>query len=365
MYTDLGYLFDHLFLNSLNCSIALKPFIVINYGLNIMNLDKNVKIGKLCCLSERRQGKVFFSLVDYRNTYFSSRDTNKIIEFYDGFENREQLINWMKERPKGVTRIVEIEDKKEIIVVIPTADFYGKYAKECRENIFKGLHIIFVESGGRQDFYFNIAHNVNAGIRKALEYNPKWIIFSGDDMYKMDNISVLINQLTLLDETKFSAVFTKESSYHSISASFARPRVTSIFVRLIDKKFKVKNRLKTIFTVSRLERKFKCKYLVTPKRGFAKFMYNFDFDFISFTDFGIFSATYVKSHSGVIYDERFINAQEDHDIMIDFFLEKLNYTFIDYKIGDFVGSTLGNEIDRSLREIAGISYLNYKYSSKI
>ncbi|MEM3860085.1 MAG: hypothetical protein QW478_11905 [Candidatus Micrarchaeaceae archaeon] len=82
----------------------------------------------------------------------------------------------MKERPKGRAEIIEVEGDKEIIVVIPTADFNGKYAKECRENIFKGLHIIFVESGFPKDPYFNYAHNCNVGIKKAMEYNPKWIV---------------------------------------------------------------------------------------------------------------------------------------------------------------------------------------------
>ena len=41
---------------------------------------------------------IFFSLVDYRNNYFTSDDPNKIIEFYNGFENRDQLIQWMKDR---------------------------------------------------------------------------------------------------------------------------------------------------------------------------------------------------------------------------------------------------------------------------
>ena len=124
----------------------------------------------------------FFSLVDYRNNYFTSDDPNKIIEFYNGFENRDQLIQWMRERPKGIANIHEFEGDKDIIVVIPTADFDGKYARECRDNIFKGLHIIFVESGEVPDPYFNYAHNCNVGISKAMKYNPKWIILSNDDI---------------------------------------------------------------------------------------------------------------------------------------------------------------------------------------
>ncbi|MEM3593018.1 MAG: hypothetical protein QXW67_03960, partial [Candidatus Micrarchaeia archaeon] len=96
---------------------------------------------------------------------------------------------------------------KDIIVVIPTADFNGRYAKACRDEIFKGLHMIFVESGGKGDFYFNFAHNCNVGIKKALEYSPKWIILSNDDMHKIDDISVLVEQLKIVNNEEYGAVF--------------------------------------------------------------------------------------------------------------------------------------------------------------
>ena len=74
------------------------------------------------------------------------------MEFYNGFEYRDQLKQWMKESPKGIATIHEVEGDKDIIVVIPTEDFNGKYAKECRDNKFKGLHMAFVESGERGTF---------------------------------------------------------------------------------------------------------------------------------------------------------------------------------------------------------------------
>jgi len=77
----------------------------------------------------------FFSLVDYRNNYFSSDDPKKIMEFYKSFENREQLIQWMKEHPKGVANIHEVDGDKDAVVVTPTADLSGKHARECRANI--------------------------------------------------------------------------------------------------------------------------------------------------------------------------------------------------------------------------------------
>ncbi len=99
---------------------------------------------------------LFLSLVDYPNNYFASDDPKKIMEFYDSSENKEQLIQWMKERPKVVANIHGVEGDSKIIVVIPTADFNGKYAKEYKEKIFKGFHIIFVESGEVPDLYFNL-----------------------------------------------------------------------------------------------------------------------------------------------------------------------------------------------------------------
>ena len=115
---------------------------------------------------------MFFSLVDYRNNLFMSRKIDDILSFYDSIDTKEKLINWMRERPKGEPIIHEIEGDKDIIVVVLTADFHGNYSKEIRESTFKGLHIIFVESRVIPDFYFNIAHYLNTGIKKAMEYKP-------------------------------------------------------------------------------------------------------------------------------------------------------------------------------------------------
>ena len=164
-------------------------YIVLKYHNNVANSERTLLVGRLHCPVKKSTTDIFFSLIDYRNNFFNSDNLDKIIKFYNGFENRDQLIQWMKERPKGAAYIHEIEGDKDIIVVIPTADFNGKYARECRENIFKGLHIVFVESGGRGDFYFNYAHNCNVGIKKAMEYKPKWVVVSNDDMEMIDSIS--------------------------------------------------------------------------------------------------------------------------------------------------------------------------------
>ena len=304
---------------------------------------------------------LFFSLVDYRNNYFTSNDPNKIIEFYNDFENRDQLIQWMRERPKGVANIHEVEGDKEIIVVIPTADSNGKYARECRDNIFKGLHMIFVESGEIPDPYFNYAHNCNVGIKRAMEYNPKWIVVSNDDMVKIDGVDALKSELTRLDNNKIDLVFTKKSAYHSIPARFSKQRITrQIILKAIWKRKFGGSLLKPFFD---MEKKFQCEYFLSPRTGFTFLLYKKGYNLTSFTDFGLFSSEYIRRLAGIVFDETFVNAHEDHDFILRAFLHGIRLTRINYKIGDYVGSSLSTGFIRTLRELAGIAYLNQKWES--
>ncbi|MCL6090742.1 MAG: hypothetical protein M1393_06865 [Candidatus Thermoplasmatota archaeon] len=303
---------------------------------------------RLRCPLEHSGEKLFFSLVDYRNNYFTNNDPEKIIEFYGGFENRNQLIQWMKERPKGVNYIHEVEGDKNIIVVIPTADFNGKYATECRKNIFKGLHIVFVESGGRSDFYFNSAHNVNVGVKKAMEYGPKWIVFSGDDMYKIDDISILVSELMSLDHKKYKTVFTEPSKYHSIPCKLSKPRLTRNLLFMLLGKDR--------WMQLKLEKKFGVQYFLPPKNGYWRLFFGKGISMISIADFGIFSSEFING-GGLFFDEVYINSADDMDLSLR--VNKLHdFKVIKFKIGDYMGSTLGTDARRHLMEIAGLSYFN-------
>ena len=317
---------------------------IFNLGLH-SNIDKTYT-------------ELFFSLVDYRNNYFINNDPNKIIEFYEGFENRDQLIQWMRERPKGVPIIREVYGDKDIIVVIPTSDFNGKYAKECRENMFKRLHMVFVESGGKGDIYFNFAHYVNAGIKKAMEYNPKWVVFSSDDMYKIDDVSVLIDQLAGIDNHRYMTVYTEPSIHHSIPSAVSRGRITrTLLFKLLGKN----RRYQSI-----LEKKFGINFFVTPIKGYWRFFFKEipGKKVISIADFGIFSSELLRSESG-LYNETFINSAEDMELSIRLASMVGDKKIIQYKIGSYIGESLGNDISRRLREIGGQFYLNYLLSNHI
>ena len=316
--------------------------------------DKTINISRLHCPIEYIKGELFFSLADYRNNYFTSSNPDKIIEFYNGFNNREQLIQWMRERPKGVANVHEVEGDKDIIVVIPTADFNGKYAKGCRDNIFKGLHIVFVESGGRGDFYFNFAHNVNIGIKKAMEYNPKWVVVSNDDMVKIDDVDALKKELTKINYNEVSAVFTTPSIYHSVPVKLAEPRLSFItYMRVRNRQ----NRKRV-----NLWKKFNVR-LFLPRVGLIwSILYRKGIPCFSISAFGIFSSTFLKdfmNENNGLFDESFITATEDIDLSLKITLTRVDFKFINYRIGDLINGTVGSSFSKQLRDLAGDTLLNY------
>lgn len=310
----------------------------------------------------------FFSLVDYRNNYFTSNDPNKIIEFYNSFENREQLIQWMKERPKGIANIYEVDGEKDIIVVIPTADFHGKYARECRENIFKGLHIIFVESGEIPDPYFNYAHNCNVGIRKAMEYNPKWVVVSNDDMYRLDDVNVLRRELQDIIGLNFPLILAnhqKKGLY--VSKDMLLVKITGI-LKLLHKRLHAwlaippemplySKNFYYHFTDYRPE---------SSKYKLSKIFFRDQIiPFVNLNAFGIFSGEFLENYKNDVFDETFINGFEDIDLSLRLELE-YGIKYVNYNIAGYEGSTIGNSNDplkfrsRHLRDIANYMYIDSK-----
>ncbi len=298
-----------------------------------------------------------FSLVDYKNNYFTSNYPSKIIEFYDGFENSDQLIQWMRERPTGVANIYEVDGDKEIVVVIPTADFNGKYARECKDNIFKGLHMVFVESGGKEDFYFNYAHNVNVGIRKVMEYDPKWIVVSNDDMKKIDDIERLRTELNKFSPDDKLVIFScTDGRYHSrpVSVSFRTYRRGLILL--------LKERSER--SVLHFESKFNVKYVIGSTLGLYKLIYKPRLQFKYTGSFAIFSIGLAKMYNGVFYDEVYINGIEDIDQSWKFKQEHVQEKCVEYRIDDYIGGTIGPyNTNRRLRSLLNGSYLNSKIES--
>lgn len=328
------------------------------------------RVSRNRCKLDPSPGELFFSLMDYKNNYFISNNPYKIIEFYNSLRGRDELFQWMKERPNGVCQIHEVEGNKEIIVVIPTPDFDGDLAKECREKIFNGLHIVFVESGEIPDDYFRGAHNYNVGIKKALEYDPRWIIIGVDDFFKIDNIEKLKRELAEIDDREVSAVFGIQSRNSKIGlAQISRP--TFAFGPLLVLRFLITNKrgkysrvilaLKTL----KLYAKYQVSLISSRRRLVSSIALKRGFEFSNFVDLLIISAKFASSVRSPLFDETFINSGEDSDLSIDLFYKQIKIKEIDYNIGNREITRTGAGLNRHLRSLAGMSYLSYKWETLI
>jgi len=127
------------------------------------------------------------------------------------------------------------------------------------------------------------------GIKKAMEYNPKWIVLSNDDMYKIDDVDVLVKALNDFNPEKIDCVFTDESLYHSMIFSVGKPRMYTNILRLIFKHREHK-------FISKITRRYELEYnRVAFKSEFLRrLFFNSVFSFIYTCDFGIFSDIFIK-----------------------------------------------------------------------
>jgi len=216
------------------------------------------------------------------------------------------------------------------------------------------LHMIFVESGEIPDPYFNYAHNCNLGIKKAMEYNPKWIVLSNDDMVKEDAIERLSSILLKLNNEEEIVVHTlKSGKYHS--------RDALISTRTIRRKIVLSMMGKLERIRMSLESRFDVKYIVGSSLGFYRFLYSPILRVEYPGSFTIISSALIKRMNGIFFDETFINGAEDIDIAILLKQKGTKVEYVDYKIGDIIGGTVGPyDIVRRTRDLVNTCYLNTK-----
>jgi len=283
--------------------------------------------------------------LDELNRLFTSKNVGDIIKFYDRFENANQLVEWMKKRPSAPMKIYEVEGDKDIVIVIPTADHNGEYAKNCANEIFKGQQIVFVESNGP---FFNYSRSCNFGLDKALKYEPKWIIISNDDIIQADKIFELKTFLSNLNYNQQFLILPDNNRWNTFSLRkmstlynlFESLKGYSDYIQLLERfgchynpfsfssKFSIKQKLRQI-TI-----KFFTKEILTMKFS---------------GDFMIFNMNAIKLITNK-YNEFYIKVK----------LLNINIFQSNYKINALVSGTLGKGIAKSYKGIVGSSYFNYK-----
>ncbi len=332
-----------------------------------MQGKKDIQISDLHCRTDSGKQDLFFSLVDNFNTLYTSNSAEVVEKFYDEVGYRDYLVEWMAQRPHGIDKIIEVEGDKSIVVVIPTRNFNGKNASVCRDVIFKGYQIIFVESGSHNDYYFNFAHNVNVGLKQALKYEPNWIIYSNDDMVYIDPPEVLRSELNNVKRDADIVYTIPPGNYHSYEISINRYNKFARFLSVYGKKF---NFLLRGYQIKILEIDFKFGSNIvcdSRKTSLRKIIYNYIGNLRITSSFGIFSHRLVKSLGGSLFDEVFINGYEDIELGIRLEVMEVKKAFINYRIEGLIGTSLGKlgrSKLRSFRDIANKAYFNYKLEKK-
>ena len=295
------------------------------------------------------------------NDLFLSKNPDDLLKFYNNFKNKKDLINWSRKRPRGRAKVYEIAGDKKTIIVIPTPDINGEMAKRDKK-IFKGFHIIFVSSEGIDPF-FNYSHNANAGIKRALKYNPKWIIISNDDISKIDELSVLKNELGHVNEKSTGMVITEY-----LNTFVCKPTALSKFrywLRLIlhgkTYGYALLKRLSYYDKYWRLFKPLSVDYMTVRDRPINRLSFKKIRSFLGTGYFTILSANFAKRFNGKVFDEIFINGYEDIDLSLRFKpseIAKINFRIAPYKSG---GNSLGKGIVRDLRDFFGIVYFDEKF----
>ena len=287
---------------------------------------------------------------------FNGNTVSKVMQFYDYFSEAEELMKWVRSRPVGKAEIYEVEGENEIVVVIPTKNRFNSDSVNCAQNVFKGLKVIFVESGS--DWHsFNYARNCNLGLKHALKYQPTWIILSNDDMIGIDNISKLRNGLRKIDSSLVKTVFTTPpGNYHSYLGG----------IGLTTKKREVimysSGKLKRMQLS--LEKKFGINVVPAYPNWPLQYLTSQNRFFKITSSFGIFSGNYLRRIGGRLFDQMFLNMWEDTDISLEFSKDPNSYSYVSYSIGDKIGTSFGNTPERLLRSMVSRIYFNLKHKKE-
>ena len=284
---------------------------------------------------------------------FMSDDVKEILNFYDSFSNREELIEWIKDVPKSSPEVNIIGNQEsEVAVVIPTPAIDHPLALYCRDNVFEGLKLYFsVDSS----FLFNLSRSYNIGGKSlSNDKNIRWVIFSNVDMVRIDPSNKISKELSKLnDRVKFC--YAREDGSHSYRVRIGEyTYLRKVTFSLLGKTRKLRSALEKRFSIhlnAEDDRHWLTRRFVTNYRSL-----------MNFGDFFIFSVDLLKQYDFTPFDEFYLNGMEDIDLSLRLFqdLDSDQIKAIDYRVGSMESGVRGRDLKRVIRSIPSLAYFNEK-----
>lgn len=295
----------------------------------------------------------------YAKDVYRAKNINSILDFYENFKNKEELIRWAKQVPLAKITIHEFGKgkKNDVIIVVTTDDIKNEHTKRAMST-YKNFHTIFVESNGP---FFNYSNSCNVGLRYAAKYKPDWIVLSNNDVYKITNLKQLRDKLRKIDKNKFDVVFIKPDPdfYHSYKVDVVKiTKLYYLYKTLRNKDFR---------RIHGFYKKFNVEYKAIAGFGMKgwllKAITRRVAQAINIGDFCIFSANFINKTKN-LFDRGFVHIDFE-DVELSLRLLKKKVAYVDFMIGSEKGATLGTDRKRGARDIVNAVYLDYMIKKEL
>lgn len=281
--------------------------------------------------------------------YFGAEQ--QILKFYEQFPNYSSLIRWLRNVKKKEPKIIVKKSKiTTVIAVIPT-----RYTKNIRGLKKKYGDITLVIAVNQKDTgHFNYAYSINKAINEALKMKPSWLIIANDDIKDVGKTKDLVRILGHIDNKCTDVVFpeyiTKYPYTHEVVLVKYR-FYSGLLLRIIRKK---------TFVKYILHKKYGIKIFAQPSSWRERLVFKKIHCFTNIGDFSIISPNFIKNNKNKLFDDIFLNGNEDTEVSLKFRASKIEY--INYKMNcGYGGNSLGHNQERFLRDIATQCYIYHKY----
>jgi|GEM_PF-4819586 hypothetical protein len=233
------------------------------------------------------------------DTIFYQQSFDAVSEFFSSFSSETEIIEWMRKRKKQDPVISEAEGEDDIIAVIPGNNHTEMMGSTSNKDLFTGFRKIYSGTGsGRPNFPIC----VNEGIKRALKYEPEWIVISSP------NTNVYGKSLDLRNAVKLASY--EDNRILIPGPSPVKSRYMRIGKRnLFSGKLNINRLEKWAYGIEEnLSSRFGDIYIAEPMDILHRAMQRWTFSVPNISSFIVLSGKWLKSIDGHVMDETFTSA---------------------------------------------------------